>query len=128
MEWYLKWLQDNYANFQGRARRKEFWMFFLFYFIIGIIATVADNILGTDFKFGNGYYEVSAGYGWIATFYYLAMIIPYFAVSVRRMHDINKSGWFIFINLVPLIGAIWFIILLCTDGDKEANQYGEPTK
>jgi uncharacterized membrane protein YhaH (DUF805 family) len=128
MEWYLKGIKDNYANFNGRARRKEFWMFFLFYVIFMFAAIIVDNILGTDFKVGNGYYEVSTGYGWIFTFYYLAMFCPYLAVGIRRLHDINKSGWFILVSLIPLIGSIWLIILLFTDGNTESNQYGEPTK
>ena len=128
MEWYLKVVRDNYANFSGRARRKEYWMFFLFNMIFTIVAGIADNILGTDFTIGEGSYSVSMGYGWIYLIYLLAIMIPSWAVSIRRLHDVGKSGWFALITLIPLIGGIWFIILMCTDGDKEENTYGPSPK
>ena len=128
MDWYLKVVRDNYANFSGRARRKEYWMFLLFNIIFSIVAGIADNILGTDFTIGEGSYSVSMGYGWIYLIYILAVIIPGWAVSVRRLHDVGKSGWFMLITLIPLIGAIWIIILMCTDGNKTENTYGPSPK
>ena len=98
MNWYLKVVRDNYANFNGRASRQEYWMFMLFNMIFAIIAMVADNILGSTFTVGSGYSEVSMGYGWVYLLYSLAIIIPAIAVFVRRMHDVGKSGWFYFIK------------------------------
>ncbi|ODS29627.1 MAG: Inner membrane protein YhaH [Candidatus Scalindua rubra] len=128
MEWYLKVVRDNYANFNGRAQRKEYWMFILFNMIFAIVAMVADNILGTDFTVGEGYYAVSMGYGWIYLLYTLAMIIPALSVFVRRMHDIGKSGWWFFIALIPIIGAIWLLVLTCTDSNPGDNKYGSSPK
>ena len=121
MEWYLKVVRDNYANFSGRARRKEYWMFALFNIIFLIVAIIIDNILGTTF--GEGSF-----YGCIYLLYSLALIIPSLAVFVRRLHDVGKSGWWFFILLIPLIGAIWILILVCTDGDSGENIYGQSPK
>lgn len=113
MEWYLKVLK-NYATFSGRARRKEYWMFTLFNFIALIILLILDFIIGTYFVL----------YG----LYCVGIIIPSLAVSVRRLHDLEKSGWWIFISLIPLIGGIWLLVLLCTDGTAGNNAYGPSPK
>ena len=128
MEWFLKVVRDNYANFNGRARRKEYWMFILFNMIFAIIAAVADNILGLAFTVGEGSYAVSMGYGWIYTLYTLAIIIPSTAVMARRMHDIDKSGWMCLILFIPMVGAIWFLVLLCKDSNPGDNKYGPSPK
>ena len=128
MGWYLKVVRDNYANFNGRAQRKEYWMFLLFNMIFAAIAAVADNIFGTTFTVGSDYYETSMGYGWIYLLYMLAVIIPSIAVFVRRMHDIGKSGWGFLISLIPCIGAIWLLVLTCTDSNPGDNKYGSSPK
>ncbi|WP_304145521.1 MULTISPECIES: DUF805 domain-containing protein [Mesoflavibacter] len=120
MEWYLKVVRDNYANFEGRARRKEYWMFVLFNIIFAIAAMVLDNILGLAFE--------GIGYGPIYGIYGLAVFIPGLAVAIRRLHDIGKSGWMILIAFIPFIGGIWLLVLLATDGNKGANQYGPDPK
>jgi uncharacterized membrane protein YhaH (DUF805 family) len=125
MEWYLKVVRDNYANFAGRARRKEYWMFVLFNMIFAIVAMIIDNILGTTFNIGDLY---SLPYGWLYLLYVLGIIIPSLAVLVRRLHDVGKSGWWFFIVLIPLIGAIWILILVCTDGNPGENIYGPSPK
>ena len=84
MEWYLKVMRDNYANFNGRARRKEYWMFALFNFLISFVIGFIGGIM--EFTL-------------LGTIYSLAVFIPSIAVAVRRMHDVGKSGWFI---LLPL--------------------------
>lgn len=119
MEWYLKVLK-NYANFEGRARRKEYWMFFLFNTIFAVGATIIDNILGLAIA--------NVGYGPIYIIYGLALLIPGLAVLVRRLHDIGKSGWMIFVALIPLIGGIWLIVLLATEGTTGRNDYGPDPK
>ena len=128
MKWFLKVVRDNYLNFKGRASREEYWMFTIFMVIFSIVAVVADNILGTVFTIGAGSYSVSMGYGWIYLIYMLAVIIPGCSVAVRRLHDVGKSGWFCLINFIPLIGAIWFLVLMCTDGDQTENTYGASPK
>ena len=119
MNWYLKVLK-NYANFEGRARRKEFWMFVLFNFLFTIAAMILDGILGS--RIGN------TPYGFIYIIYALAMIIPNIALVVRRLHDIDKSGFWFFISLVPIIGGIWLIVLMATEGNSGDNGYGPDPK
>jgi uncharacterized membrane protein YhaH (DUF805 family) len=115
MNWYLKVLKQ-YADFSGRARRKEYWMFALFNLIFIIVAMVLDNILG-----------LTAGelpYGLFYFLYVLAVLIPGLAVAVRRLHDVGKSGWMILISLIPIIGAIWLLVLMVTDSNPGENKYG----
>ena len=120
MEWYLKVVKDNYANFTGRARRQEYWMFVLFNLIFVIGVAVVSGILTalTDV----------AAFASLYVIYVLGIIIPSLAVAVRRLHDVGKSGWFYFISLIPLIGGIWLIILFATEGDKGPNSYGPDPK
>ena len=119
MSWYLK-VMKNYAVFDGRARRKEYWMFILFNMIFAFIAIGLDNILGIA--------NENLGYGAIYILYSLAVFLPSLAVSVRRLHDVGKSGWFFFISLIPFIGAIWLLVLLATDSNAGVNEYGENPK
>ena|SRR3990172_860228 len=114
MEWYLRVVKDNYANFTGRARRKEFWTFYLFNMVFLIITVIVDYVLGT--------------FPLIYAIYLLALIIPTIAVTVRRLHDVGKSGWWYFILLIPFIGVIWLLVLLCTDGIPGENNYGSSPK
>jgi uncharacterized membrane protein YhaH (DUF805 family) len=118
--WYKKVMFENYANFNGRARRSEYWYFALMNLIILIIAAVLDNALGFNFSpFPYGYLYITVA---------LASFIPGLAVAVRRLHDVGKSGWFYFIALIPLIGAIWLLVLFFTEGNKGENQYGSDPK
>ena len=119
MEWYTEVLK-KYAVFQGRARRQEFWMFFLFNTMFYLLAAVVDNIIGTRYQ--------DMWYGIFYTLYSLAMLIPSLAVEIRRLHDVGKSGWWLFISLIPLIGAIWLFVLLVTDSQPGENQYGPNPK
>ncbi len=113
MEWYLKVLKQ-YADFNGRARRTEFWMFFLFNVIVSIIFTIIDTMLGT--------------YGALSGIYGLAILIPALAVSVRRLHDTGKSGWMFLVGLIPVIGFIWLLVLYIMEGTPGENQYGANPK
>ena len=124
MEWYLKVVRDNYANFNGRARRKEYWMFALFQFLVMIVLMIGDYVLGLDFEMQG----ISLGYGYLYLIGVIVHFIPSLAVLVRRLHDVGKSGWFYFIGLIPLIGAIWLLILFCTDGQKQDNKWGPDPK
>ena len=111
MEWYIKVLK-NYATFDGRARRKEFWMFTL---ISGIISIVLGVI---SFKMG---LTINPQRGILDTIYSLAVFVPSIAVGVRRMHDINKKGWFI---IIPFYN----IYLAAQEGDNSTNEYGDDPK
>jgi len=119
MDWYLQAL-IKYAEFNGRSRRKEYWMFALFNLIFSIVATVLDYILGSNM--------LIAGYGLFHTIFGLAILIPSITVSVRRLHDIGKSGWMLLIAIIPIIGAIWLIVLFVTDSNPGENQYGSNPK
>lgn len=119
MKWYLGVLK-KYAVFSGRARRKEYWMFFLFNWIFSIAAVLLDNLIGTA--------NSDTGYGVISIIYSLAVLLPSLAVGIRRLHDLGKSGWWIFIALIPLVGAIWLIVLFATAGQPVENQYGPDPK
>ena len=96
MKYFIEGLK-KYAEFEGRARRKEYWMFILFYFIFTIAAVVLDEILGSEPV--------------IYTVYVLVLILPYLAVTVRRLHDTNRSGWWILLPCISLIIAIFTTIL-----------------
>jgi len=119
MNWYLKVLKQ-YADFSGRARRKEYWMFVLFNMIFAIVAMILDNVLGIAME--------GIGYGPLYGLYVLAMLIPGLAVGVRRLHDVGKSGWMFLIVLIPLVGAIWLLVLFCTDSQLENNKWGQNPK
>lgn len=105
MKYYLDVLK-KYADFNGRARRKEYWMFTLF------------NLI---FMYGLMFIGIYLKFPLLSTLYILAVLVPCIAVSVRRMHDVGKSGWYI---LIP----IYSLILACTNGDQGTNEYGSDPK
>ncbi|MCW5897793.1 MAG: DUF805 domain-containing protein [Flavobacteriales bacterium] len=119
MNWYLKVLK-NYVGFKGRARRKEYWMFVLFHIIFTVVAMVLDNATGMA--------DPTTGYGPIYALYALALLLPSLAVAARRLHDVGKSGWFLLIGFIPIIGAIWLIVLFVTDSKPGLNKYGPNPK
>ncbi|WP_343851606.1 DUF805 domain-containing protein [Algoriphagus jejuensis] len=119
MNWYLK-VWQQYADFNGRARRTEYWMFSLFQVFALIVAVLLDNLLGIAFG--------GAGLGPIYLVYVLASVIPSLAVTVRRLHDVDKSGGMIFISLIPIVGPIWLLVLQCTEGDQGRNRFGRDPK
>lgn len=119
MNWYLKVLK-NYFGFGGRARRKEYWMFVLFNLLISIGLMIIDNVTGT--------FDAEAGWGLLSGLYTLAVLIPSIAVSVRRLHDRDKSGWWLLIAFIPLIGAIVLLVWFVMDGDAGSNRFGENPK
>ena len=123
MKWYLMALK-NYATFKGRARRKEYWMFALFNMIFAVVAMIIDNLLGLTFSIEGQ----SIGYGYLYAAYGLFSLIPSISILVRRLHDVNKSGWFYWIALIPIIGAIWLIVLLVKEGTNGENAYGKDPK
>lgn len=125
IEWYKKVVFANYANFNGRARRSEYWYFTLVQFITFMSLIVLSSIVGA--VFGSALGGVLIGYMLFAL-YALVTVIPTIAVVVRRLHDVGKSGWFYFIFLIPLIGGIWLLVLMCTEGDSGSNEYGPDPK
>lgn len=119
MDWYFKVL-SQYFDFSGRARRTEYWMFSLISALIGIGLAIVDSTLGLP---GAG-----EGSGPLNSLYSLAVFIPSLAVSVRRLHDIGRSGWWLLLALIPIIGWIVLLIFHCTDSDPGKNQYGPNPK
>lgn len=95
----------KYADFSGRARRSEYWWFALFNFGVTLILSLVSSVL----------YVLAA----------LALFLPALAVGVRRLHDTGRSGWYLLISLIPLVGAIILIVFLASPGNPEPNQYGD---
>ena len=119
MNWYLGVLK-KYAIFGGRARRKEYWYFFLFSLLISIVLSIIDGATGS--------FDPETGLGLLSGVYSLAVLIPTLAVGVRRLHDTNRSGWWLLIGLIPLIGAIVLIVFFVFDSSPVENQYGPNPK
>lgn len=119
MNWYLAVLK-KYAVFSGRAQRAEYWFFALFNLIISIVLMFVDAGIGTI--------DMQSGMGLFGVVYSLAVLIPGIAVSVRRLHDTNHSGWWLLIGLIPLIGLIVLIIFMVQDSNAGDNQYGANPK
>lgn len=124
MKWYIKVLKQ-YADFNGRARRKEFWMFTLINFIIIMaLQTIMMMVGGMNPEAGG----IAMAIMGLLGLYSLAVFIPSLAVSVRRLHDTNRSGWWLLISLVPIIGAIVLIVFYVQNSQPGSNQYGENPK
>lgn len=119
MKWYIKVLKQ-YADFNGRARRQEYWMFILIHLLIifGLGFILGDLSVVLDFP------ELE----YLLFGYFLATIIPTFAVIARRLHDSGKSGWMMLVKFIPFIGGIWLIVLLTTKGNQGNNHYGPDPK
>lgn len=123
MKWYLKVVRDNYANFEGRARREEYWMFALFNAIFSMlfyIPFIAGIVMESEALMMIG--------GLLLFLYIAALFLPSLAVVVRRLHDQGKSGTWYFIGFVPFIGGIWLLVLMVTEGTHGPNQYGPDPK
>ena len=119
MNWYL-YVLKNYATFSGRARRKEYWMFFLFNVLISLGLGVLDVVAGT--------YSVEYETGFFSALYSLLVLIPSIAVSVRRLHDTNRSGWWVVISLIPIIGVLVLFVFTCLDSQPGTNRFGANPK
>ena len=112
----------KYAQFSGRARRKEYWMFVLINAIISCVISCIDNLAG--FTISTGTSQI----GILSLIYALFVLVPSLAVSVRRMHDIDKSGWTILLGLIPIVGTIILIVYACKAGTVGENKYGADPK
>lgn len=104
---------SNYAGFAGRASRSEFWWFALFYLLVQLACGVLDAVLFSSY-----------GGGPIGALVSLALLLPYLAVSVRRLHDIDRSGWWLLISLVPLVGMIVLLVFFVQRGTPGPNRFG----
>ena len=115
MSWYLEALK-KYAVFSGRARRMEYWYFVLFNLIVAFVLALIDTLLGTT--------TGVSSFGLLSGIYGLAVLIPTLAVLVRRLHDIDRTGWWILINLIPLVGTIVLLVFALTPGTPGSNRFG----
>lgn len=124
MNYYFSVLK-KYAVFNGRARRAEYWYFVLFNAIVSIILGILGKAIGV-FNVTIG--TVGSEMNILSIIYGLAVFLPGLAVCVRRLHDTGKSGWMVLINLIPLIGQIWILVLIIKDSTPGENEYGSNPK
>jgi uncharacterized membrane protein YhaH (DUF805 family) len=110
---------SKYVDFSGRARRSEYWFFALFTFLLGIVTGIIDRVLGTDFGNGNGL---------IGTVVSLALLLPGLAVGARRLHDTGRSGWWLLLAFIPILGWIALLVFFVLDSQPGDNQYGPNPK
>ena len=119
MNWFLGAL-GKFATFSGRSRRKEYWYFTLVYLIIEVVLAVIDM--------ATGLFSQSTGIGVLSGIFALAMILPSLSVTVRRLHDTGRSGWWLLIGLIPLLGAIVLLVFMILDGEPGSNRFGDNPK
>jgi uncharacterized membrane protein YhaH (DUF805 family) len=112
MNWFLDVVKNKYAKFDGRARRQEYWMYTLFYLIIYIVLMVVDGMIGMPVLSG---------------LLALGLLVPSIAVTIRRLHDTGRPGWWLLIGFIPLVGLV-LIYFLVIDGQPGENQYGPNPK
>lgn len=115
--YFIKVLKENFANFSGRARREEYWYYSLAVFVISAILSVLSKagIVGVIFSI-------------VSFLFSLCILIPGIAVSVRRLHDTGRSGWWLLLCLIPLIGSIVLLVFMVTEGQKGENKWGDDPK
>lgn len=119
MNWFLVALK-KYATFSGRAQRAEYWYFVLFYILIFIGLSFIDGVMGS--------FSSEAGMGFLGGLLTLGLLIPSIAVGVRRLHDTGRSGWWLLLALIPLVGAIVLLVFTVQDSEAGANSYGPNPK
>ncbi len=115
MEWFVEGVKQ-YAVFRGRARRKAYWWFILICLLISIMLAVVDTIIGK--------YDAATGVGLLSGLFGLATFLPALGVTVRRLHDTDRSGWWLLVTLLPVIGAIVMIVFVASIGTRGDNRYG----
>lgn len=119
MNWFVTALK-NYAVFSGRSRRSEYWYFALFYVIFYLAAVVVDMMAGS--------FERTSGIGVCTAILALALLIPSISVTVRRLHDTGRSGWWILIGFIPLVGALVLLAFMCQESEAGPNRFGANPK
>lgn len=105
----------NYAGFSGRAGRREYWMFYLVYLVIYVALAIASAVLpGT----------LGSAFGILVLVFAVGLLVPSIAVGIRRLHDSDRSGWWLLIVLIPVIGIFWLLYLMIIEGTPESNRFG----
>lgn len=119
MNWYLDALK-NYAVFNGRSHRKAYWLFVLFNMLIAIGLAIVDSMAGT--------FDQETGFGLFGALYALAVFLPGLAITVRRLHDTSRSGWWALLVLIPVLGVLVLIVFMVLDSHPGTNEYGPNPK
>ena len=119
MDWYLDVLINKYATFSGRARRKEYWMFLLINLVVSVALALIDSLIGSVSE---------SGMGLLSSVYSIGVLIPSLALSVRRLHDIGRTGWWVLISIIPVIGAVVLLVFMLLDSEPGSNRYGANPK
>lgn len=119
MNSYLATLK-KYAVFEGRAQRKEYWLFVLFNLIIAVVLSFIDRMTGT--------YSPDYGMGVLGGIYALAVLLPGIGVSVRRLHDTDRSGWWLLLVFIPILGGLVLLVFMILDGTPGTNRFGPNPK
>jgi len=119
MEWATLPLK-KYAEFTGRSRRKEYWMFFLLCMVVALVIGFVEGLLGLSGMIGP--------YGPLSTLFLLAIVVPSIAVGIRRLHDTDRSGWWMLIAFVPIVGGIILLVFYVLEGTRGTNQFGPDPK
>jgi uncharacterized membrane protein YhaH (DUF805 family) len=130
VNWWLKAVKQG-LDFGGRARRREFWLFFLVNLGIQVVLAVIDTLTGSGgFTTTSGPYNVGFYYqaGWLGIIFTLLVLVPGLAVAVRRLHDTGRPAWWLLIALVPVVGAIVLVVFYALDGNRGENRYGADPK
>jgi uncharacterized membrane protein YhaH (DUF805 family) len=128
MEWMLMPLK-RYADFSGRSRRKEYWMFILFEIILfAVVGLVAGMLFGFGDPGDPATGVLGGGVLIVIVLLALALFIPGLAVTVRRFHDQDKSGWFVLLGLIPYLGGLIMLVFMCIEGTKGPNRFGDDPK
>jgi uncharacterized membrane protein YhaH (DUF805 family) len=120
MKWFLDALKNKYATFEGRARRAEYWYFVLFYALSIVALAIVDGVVGT--------FSEEIGIGLLSGIFVLATFVPTLAVTVRRLHDTDRSGWWVLLDLVPFIGVLVLFVFTVLDSQPGANRFGPNPK
>ncbi|GIF47169.1 uncharacterized membrane protein YhaH (DUF805 family) [Asanoa ferruginea] len=115
----LKSVFSQYVGFSGRARRSEYWWFALFAILLNVVARILDSVLFDTSTASTGIFGIIVG---------LALFLPGLAVAVRRLHDTDRTGWWVLIGLVPLVGAIVLLVFMVSDSKPGANRFGASPK
>ena len=119
MNWFVDVLK-KYATFSGRARRKEYWMYFLIYFLISLVLMFVDGILSGG--------DLQSGTGLLSGLFALGTLLPGIAVGVRRLHDTGRAGWWLLVSFIPLIGSLVLLVFLVQDSQPGDNAWGPSPK
>ena len=119
MNWVIKALKQ-YTDFNGRAQRTEYWLFVLFCIVVSVVLALIDRMIGT--------YNSTGGIGLLGGIFSLAILLPGIAVAVRRLHDTGRTGWWLLIGLIPLIGEIVLLVFMVQDSAPGTNAYGPSPK